>query len=95
MFFSVFVSCIIILQPTQHIKVMLDQVNYPITLFLSKLMLTWLVLSVHTPYGPHCEKTVFGGSQTTQAQTRLRSLTSAFVIRFLESTIFKLATGEI
>ena len=37
-------------------------------------------------------KPVFGGLRTTQAQT---SLVSAFVSRFLESFICKLATGEI
>ena len=38
-------------------------------------------------------KPVFGGLQTTQAH--LHSLISAFVIRLLESSISKLATGEI
>ena len=42
------------------------------------------------------EKPVFGGLQTTKVQTSLRrcALISAFVIRFFESTISKLATNE-
>ena len=40
-------------------------------------------------------KPVFGGMRTTKAQTSLRRLISAFVIRFLESIISKLATSKI
>ena len=40
-------------------------------------------------------KPVFGGLQTTQAQTSLRSLISVFVICFLESIIRSLFTGKI
>ena len=45
--------------------------------------------------GLDVRKPVFGSLRTTQALTSLRSLISAFVIRFLESIICKLATGEI
>ena len=47
--------------------------------------------------GLNAGKPVFGGLGTTKAQTslRIRSLISAFVIRFLESTLSKLATSEI
>ena len=41
------------------------------------------------------EKTCFRVLRTTKAQTSLCSLISDFVIRFLESIISKLATGEI
>ena len=44
------------------------------------------------PYGPGREKTCLRALQTTKALT---SLISAFVIRYLESIISKLATSEI
>ena len=42
-------------------------------------------------------KQVFGGLRTTKAQASLslRSLISAFVIRFIESIICRIATNEI
>ena len=50
-------------------------------------------------YGLDARKPVFGGLRTTQAQTSLRihavCLISAFVIPYLESIIYNLATGEI
>ena len=49
-------------------------------------------------YGPHPEKTcLLGFANNTGADqpAHLRSLISAFVIRFLESFICKLAKGEI
>ena len=45
--------------------------------------------------GPIARKPVFEGMRTIKAQISLRSLISAFVIRFLESTISKLTTSEI
>ena len=45
--------------------------------------------------GLDVRKSVFGGLPTTTAQTSLRRLISAFVIRLLESLISKLATSEI
>ena len=48
--------------------------------------------------GLNARNPVFGGLRTTQAQTSLRIRAvriSAFVIRFLESNIFNLATGKI
>ena len=45
--------------------------------------------------GLDVRKPVFGGLRTTTAQTSLRRLISAFVIRLLESLISKLATSEI
>ena len=47
--------------------------------------------------GLGARKPVFGGLRTTQAQTSLciRAVISTFVIRYLESIICKLATGEI
>ena len=45
--------------------------------------------------GLAARKRVFGGLRTTQAQTSLRSLISAFVICLLESILYKLATSEI
>ena len=39
-------------------------------------------------------KTCLWGVGTTKEQTSLRSLISAFVIRFLESIMSKFATGE-
>ena len=47
--------------------------------------------------GHDVRKSVFGGLRTTQAQTslRIRSLISAFVIRFLKKIISKLASKEI
>ena len=50
------------------------------------------------PYGPRREKTCFRGfANNTGADqpAHPRSLISAFVIRVLESTIFKLATSGI
>ena len=50
------------------------------------------------PYGPRCEKTClrgFANNTGADQPAHLRSLISAFVIRFLESAIFILATGEI
>ena len=45
--------------------------------------------------GLDARKHVFGGLRTTKTQTsRMRSLISAFVIRFLESIISKLATSK-
>ena len=41
------------------------------------------------------KKPVFGDLRTTKAQTSLSILISDFVVHFLESIIFKLATGEI
>ena len=48
-------------------------------------------------YGPRREKTCLRGFANTAADqpAQPRSLISAFVIRFLESTIFNLATGKI
>ena len=49
-------------------------------------------------FGPHREKTCLGGfANNTDADqpAHPRSLISAFVIRFLEGIICKLATGEI
>ena len=49
-------------------------------------------------FGPRREKTCLRGlaNNTDADQTaHLRSLISAFVIRYLESFIYKLATGEI
>ena len=37
----------------------------------------------------------FANNSGTDQPARMRSLISAFVIRFLESTIFNLATGKI
>ena len=48
--------------------------------------------------GPQREKTClrgFANNTSTDQPAHLQSLISAFVIRFLESTICKLATGEI
>ena len=45
--------------------------------------------------GLGARKPVLGGLRTTQAQTNLCSPISAFVIRFLESIICKLAACEI
>ena len=45
--------------------------------------------------GCDARKPVFSGLQTAKPQTSLRSLISVFVIRFLESIICQLATGEI
>ena len=48
--------------------------------------------------GPLREKTClrwFANNTGADQSTRMRSLISAFVIRFLESIIFKLDTGEI
>ena len=57
-----------------------------------------LYLSVRIPFGPRREKTCLRGvANNTGADqpAHPRSLISAFVIRFLESTICKLAIGEI
>ena len=51
-----------------------------------------------TLYGPRCEKTClwwFVNNKGADQPGHLRSLISAFVIRFMESIIGKLATGEI
>ena len=48
--------------------------------------------------GPRCEKTrlrKFANNKGADQPAQSRSLISAFVIRFLESTILKLATSEI
>ena len=60
------------------------------------LPFTMFSLVLHVAHGPRREKNCFlGFANTTQAQTSLRSLISAFVIRFSEIFICKLATGEI
>ena len=49
-------------------------------------------------YGPRCEKTClwrFANNKGPDQPAHLGSLIRAFVIRFLESIICKLATGEI
>ena len=49
-------------------------------------------------YGPRCEKTClrgFANNTGADQPAHPRSLISAFVIRFLERTIFNLATGKI
>ena len=60
------------------------------------------VISIKIPfagsYGPRCEKTclrVFANNTGADQPVHPRSLISAFVNPFLESTICKLATGEI
>ena len=48
--------------------------------------------------GPHCEKTFlqeFANNKGADQPEHPRRLISAFVIRFLQSVISKLATGEI
>ena len=51
-----------------------------------------LIMANMVHMGLDARKPVFGGLGTTQGQN---SLHSAFVIRFLESTLCKLATGKI
>ena len=49
-------------------------------------------------YGPRCEKTClpwFANNTGADQPAHLRSLISAFVIRFLGNIICKVATGEI
>ena len=56
------------------------------------------LLKVRILYGPQREKTClrwFGNNKGTDQPAHPRSLISAFVIRFLESIIFRLATSEI
>ena len=53
---------------------------------------------VYTPYGPRRKKIClwgFANNTDVDQPALLPSLVSVFVIRFLESTICKLATGEI
>ena len=55
-------------------------------------------LSIHLLYGPHREKTGlqgFANNTGADQPAHPRSLLSAFVIRFSESIICKLATDEI
>ena len=52
----------------------------------------------HTKIGPRCEKTCLRGfvnNTGADQPAHLRSLISAFVIRFLESIMCKLASDEI
>ena len=52
----------------------------------------------HGKYGPEREKTCllgFANNMGADQPAHLRSLINAFIIRFLESIICKLATGEI
>ena len=52
----------------------------------------------HTLFGPQREKTClrgFANNTGADQPAHPRSLISAFVIRFLESSIYRLATGEI
>ena len=59
---------------------------------------TLLEITCHGSYGPRREKTCLRGfANNTRADqpAHSRSLISAFVIRVLESTIYKLATSEI
>ena len=49
-------------------------------------------------YGPQCDKnltSVFVNNKGADQPAHFSSLIRAFVIRFLESIIFRLATGEI
>ena len=53
---------------------------------------------IHVSYGPRRDKTCLRGfakNTGTDQPAHLHRLISAFVIRFLESTICKLGTGEI
>ena len=67
--------------------------NTPIFSMVNKLM------RPKNHMGLVATKPVFGGLQTTKVQTSLRMRAvwsvSAFVIRFTESTLCKLPTGEI
>ena len=69
---------------------------------LDQLCLAWSLTLNHLPkpmvLGPRCEKTCLRGfvnNTGADQPAHPRSLISAFAIRFLESNIFKLATGEI
>ena len=63
-----------------------------------KVFIAYLLKSICTINGPQRKKTcLLGFANNTGADqpAHLRSLINSFVIRFLESTICKLATGEI
>ena len=76
-----------------------------LTMYVSRLMSlnsllvsdAFCLLQMTPCYGPRPEKTCQGFANNTGADqpAHLRRLISAFVIRFLESIICKLATGEI
>ena len=67
-------------------------------IYCRKLSDVTLQKRVHIEFGPQCEKTCLRGFANytgTDQPAHPRSLISAFVIRFLESIICKLSTGEI
>ena len=84
---------------------LLNKLSHPVSLYLEGMTLNksqdglWLKeQGSKISYGPRHEKTCllgYGNNKGAEQPAHPRSLISSFVVLFLESIIYKLATGEI